>query len=104
MIFSASSLICKHYEKRTVIVIITTSGVPTGGMGVQTPTFQKDGPRDFPKKAIKLVRQIQYILTSKKGVAPFSESPEGVVSKVFPMAPPPDPPTFSMLRTPLITT
>ena len=42
----------------------------------------------FPKSnkigTLRGVRQSQYILTSKKGVALFSESLEGVVSKNFP--------------------
>ena len=37
-------------------VVVLCSGVPMGGMGGSgPPTFQKDGPQDFPKKAIKLV-------------------------------------------------
>ena len=70
-----------------------------GNGGPEPPLFQIDGPRDFPKKSnnggtLRGVRQIQYILMSKKGIASFSESLEGVVSKKFLQRVPPQAPPF----------
>ena len=46
----------KKAKNRQSFYITPISGVPTGGIGGPgPPTLQKDGPRDFPKKATKLV-------------------------------------------------
>ena len=78
----------KKAKHRPSLYITPLTGVPTGGMGVPTPNFQNDGPRDFAKTAMKLVpggkANRVYFDVYKKGVIPFSESLDGVVSKNFP--------------------